>query len=165
MLARLTNDASRRAGSARSEGQRRGAQVFGWSALAFGVLALALGLLPSWIAPLYDPPSRAITQRATDWVSEIKDKAMAALRAEPALPEPAEQRNFWRDPRIGVSALLFAFAALVLGVVAFVRHEDQRLVACSVALSAGTICAQYFVTALLILAFATLVGVVLARQG
>jgi hypothetical protein len=133
--------------------------------MAFGVLSLALGLLPGWIAPLYDPPSKPIPQRAADWVGELKDKAMAAIRAEPP-PAPApDQRSAWREPRVAVWSLVLAFTALMLGIISFVRHEDQRLVACSIALGAGTICSQYLLTAMLILAFAVLVGVVLARQG
>ena len=139
--------------------------VFGWCGLLIGLLALALGLLPGWIAPLYDPPSKPIPQRAADWVGELKDKAMAAIRAEPPPAPPPDQRTAWRDPRVAVWSLVLAFTALVLGIVSFVRHEDQRLVACSIALGAGTICSQYLLTALLILAFAVLVGVVLARQG
>jgi hypothetical protein len=139
--------------------------LFGWSGLIIGLLALALGLLPGWIAPLYDPPTRPIPQRAADWLSEIKDKAMAAIRAETPPPPPPEQRNFWRNPHLAVWSLLLGFTALLLGIVSFVRHEDQRLVACSIALAAGTICAQYFLTAVMILTFAILVGVVLSRQG
>jgi hypothetical protein len=138
---------------------------FGWSGLVLGLFALALGLLPGWIAPLYDPPAKPIPQRAADWLGELKDKAVAAIRMEPPAPPPPEQRSAWRDPRIAVWSLLFGFTALVLGIVSFVRHEDQRLVACSIALGAGTICSQYFVTAVLILVFAVLVGVVLARHG
>ncbi len=119
-------------------------QWFGWAGLALGIVALTIALLPSWIAPLYDPPSRAIPQRAADWLGELKDKAAAAIRMEPAPVLPAEQKNAWRDPRWGVTALLLAFAALISGIIAFVRHEDQRLVACAIALGAGTICTQYF---------------------
>jgi len=146
--------------------QRPGARTrrdyFGWSGLVLGLLALALGLLPGWIAPLYDPPSKPIQQRAVDWLGELKDKAASALRMEPPAPAPPEQRTLWRDPHVALWSLLFAFTALVFGTVAFVRHEDQRLVACAIALAAGTICAQYFVTAVLILVFAVLVGAVLA---
>jgi hypothetical protein len=138
---------------------------FGWSGLILGLFALALGLLPGWIAPLYDPPTKPIPQRAADWLGELKDKAVAAVRMEPPAPPPPEQRSAWRDLRIAIWSLLLGFSALALGIVSFVRHEDQRLVACSIALGAGTICSQYFVTAVLILAFAVLVGVVLARHG
>ena len=61
--------------------------------------------------------------------------------------------------------MLLAFAALVLGIIAFVRHEDQRRVACAVALAAGAIASAHFLTAVMILAFAVLVGVLLARYG
>ena len=69
-------------------------------------------------------------------------------------------QRFYENPN-----LRYVATALVLGIVAFVRHEDQRLVACAIALGAGTICTQYFLTAVLILAFTVLVGVVLARSG
>ena len=139
--------------------------AFGWSGLIIGLLALALGLLPGWIAPLYDPPTKPIPQRAADWLGELKDKAMSAIRAEPPPPPPPEQRSFWRDPRLTLWSLLLGFSALLLGIVSFVRHEDQRLVACTIALGAGTISTQYFLTAVMILTFAVLVGVVLSRQG
>jgi hypothetical protein len=139
--------------------------AFGWSGLIIGLLALALGLLPGWIAPLYDPPTKPIPQRAADWLGELKDKAMSAIRAEPPAPPPPEQRSFWRDPRLTLWSLLLGFSALLLGIVSFVRHEDQRLVACTIALGAGTISTQYFLTAVMILTFAVLVGVVLSRQG
>jgi hypothetical protein len=132
--------------------------AFGWSGLIIGLLALALGLLPGWIAPLYDPPAKPIPQRAADWLGELKDKAMSVIRAEPPPPPPLEQRGFWRDPRITLCSLLLGFAALLLGIVSFVRHEDQRLVACTIALGAGTISTQYFLTAVM-------VGVVLSRHG
>ena len=157
--------AARRLPTLSNEPQRRTARSYcGWGGLTLGIVALGLALLPGWIAPLYDPPTKPIPQRAADWLGELKDKAAAAIRMEPPTPPPPEQRSAWRDPRIAVWSLLLGFTALALGIVSFVRHEDQRLVACSIALGAGTICSQYFVTAVLILAFAVLVGVVLTRH-
>jgi hypothetical protein len=138
---------------------------FGWSGLAIGIAALALGLRPGWIAPSFDPGPKPIPQRASDWLGELKDRAAAAIRMEPPPQPPVEVRNPWRDQRLALTSLIFGFLALVLGVLAFVRHEDQRMVACSVALGAGAIAAQYFMTALLILGFAVLVGVVLTRYS
>jgi len=136
----------------------------GWAALLFGIFALGFALLPGWIAPMYDPPSKPIEQKAVDWLGELKDKAAAAIRMEPLSP-PAEVSNPWRSPHITLTSLILGFSALVLGILAFVRHEDQRMVACSIALGAGAISAQFILTAALILAFAVLVGVVLARHG
>jgi len=137
----------------------------GWVGLAIGLLAMTLALIPSWLAPLYDPPAKPVQQRAADWLSELKDRAAAAIKMEPAPPPPPEVRNPWRDPRIALASLICGFGALVLGILAFVLHEEQRLVACCVALGAGTIAAQYLLTAALILGFAVLVGVVLARTA
>jgi hypothetical protein len=148
--------------SSRPERRARNHYV-GWTGLATGILALSLALLPTWIAPLYDPVPKPIQQKAADWVGELKDKALAAIRLEPVPPPPPDYRNPWRDRRVALASLIFGFIALILGVVSFVRHEDQRLVACSVALGAGAIAAEYLLTAAVILAFATLVGAILAR--
>jgi hypothetical protein len=145
--------------------RRRGHHYFGWAGLAFGVLALGLALLPGWVAPMYDPPSKPLQRQAADWLGELKDKTVAAIRMEPASPPAPEFQNAWRDRRISVASLILGFIALVLGIVAFVRHEDQRMVACAVALAAGAIAAEHFLTAVMILAFAVLVGVILARYG
>jgi hypothetical protein len=141
-------------------------QYCGWSGLALGILALALALLPGWIAPTYDPPARPIQQKAADWFGDLKGKAIAAIRMEPAPPPPPQEvGNPWRNPRVKVASLVLGFSALVLGILAFVRHEDQRMVACAVALGAGAIAAEYLLTAAMILAFAVLVGAVLSRSG
>ncbi|MET0151675.1 MAG: hypothetical protein ABW298_03560 [Candidatus Binatia bacterium] len=140
-------------------------QYFGWAGLAFGVVALALAILPGWVAPLYDPPSKPIPQQATDWLGELKDKTVAAIRMKSVPPPASEFHNPWRDPRIELGSLLLAFAALVLGIIAFVRREDQRMVACTVALAAGAIAGAHFLIAVMVLAFAVLVGAILARHG
>ena len=165
MLKRASALATRAAGATEHPVHRRGHHYFGWAGLAFGVLALALALLPGWVAPLYDPPSKPIPQQAADWLGELKDKTVAAIRMESVPPPPSEFRNPWRDPRIALTSLLLAFAALVLGIVAFVQHEDQRMVACAVALAAGAIAGAHLLTAILVLAFAVLVGVILARHA
>jgi amino acid transporter len=165
MLKRVPAPATRTAPAPANAAQRREHQHFGWAGLAFGMLALALAILPGWVAPLYDPPSKPIPQQAADWLGELKDKTVAAIRMESVPPPPSEFHNPWRDPRIVLGSLLLAFAALVLGIIAFVRHEDQRMVACAVALAAGAIASAHLLTAVMILAFAVLVGVLLARHG
>ena len=165
MLKRVPAPATQTAHAPANAAQRREHQHFGWAGLAFGVLALALAILPGWVAPLYDPPSKPIPQQAADWLGDLKDKTVAAIRMESAPPPPSEFHNPWRDPRIVLGSLLLAFAALVLGIIAFVRHEDQRMVACAVALAAGAIASAHLLTAVMILAFAVLVGVLLARYG
>jgi hypothetical protein len=165
LLKRLSQLASRAPARSERAAARGRHPYFGWAGLAFGVLALGLALLPGWVAPLYDPPSKAIPQQAADWLGELKDKTVAAIRLQPAPPPAPELQNPWRDPRVVLSSLLLAFAALVLGILAFVRHEDQRMVACAVALAAGAIAAEHLFTAVMVLSFAVLVGVILARHG
>ncbi|HTS54977.1 MAG TPA: hypothetical protein VMH26_17025 [Burkholderiales bacterium] len=145
--------------------RRRAPRYFGWAGLGFGVVALALALLPGWVAPMYDPPSKPLQQQAADWLGQLKDQTVTAIGMAPASPPAPESHNAWRDRRISIASLVMGFIALVLGIVAFVRHEDQRMVACAVALAAGAIAAEHFLTAVMILAFAVLVGVILARYG
>jgi len=165
MLKRVAAPAARAVTEPALVAHRREHHYFGWAGLALGVLALALALLPGWIAPLYDPPSKPMPQQAADWLGELKDKTVAAIRLESVPPPPPEFHNLWRDPRLVLCSLLLAFSALVLGIVAFVRHEDQRIVACAVALAAGAIAGAHFLTAVMVLAFAVLVGVMLARHA
>ena len=165
VLKRLSAIAGQTSASPSQLERRAKHDYFGWTALLLGIVALGLALLPGWIAPMYDLPSKPIEQKAADWLSELKDKAAAAIRMEPLPPPSAEVRNPWRSPRIALTSLVLGFSALVLGILAFVRHEEQRMVACSIALGAGAISAQFILTAALILAFAVLVGVVLARHG
>ena len=55
------------------EERRSRHNYIGWSGLTIGLLALGLALLPRWVAPMYDPPSRPIQQNV--WTS-IKDKTI-----------------------------------------------------------------------------------------
>ncbi len=132
--------------------RRRWRNPFGGVGLACGLLALAVALLPSWVAPLYDPPTRPLHERAVDWVGQLRDQAAGAVGARPAPPPPPEEApNAWRDPRLALASLLLAFAALACAAVAFVRREDARVVASAVALGAGAIASQHLVTALMVL--------------
>jgi hypothetical protein len=126
----------------------------GWAGLVAGLLALAIALLPGWIAPLYDPPAKSIHQQATDWLGRLKDQAAEAVGGDPASPPAPEESNPWRDPRIELGSLLLAFAALGLATVAFARREGPRVTACALALGAGAIATASLLTAVLILMFA-----------
>jgi hypothetical protein len=129
--------------------------AYGWVGLAAGLLAVALALLPGWIAPLYDPPSRSLPTQAADWLGRLRDQAAEAVGGQPAPPPaPDELPNPWRDPRIVLGSLLLGFAALALAAIAFARRESARVTACAVALGAGAIAAEYLFTALVILLFA-----------
>ena len=138
--------------------------LFGWLGLAAGLVALALALLPGWIAPIYAPPVKPIEQSAMDWMGEIKDRVVGAIKSEPVASPPPAPQEIWKK-RAALSSLLIGFAALLLGILAFVRREEARLTACAVALGTGAIAAQFIFTALLIIGFAVLTGAVLARYS
>jgi hypothetical protein len=138
--------------------------VFGWLGLASGLVALALALLPGWIAPIYAPPSKPIEQSAVDLMGAVKDRVVGAIKNEPVPLPPPLPGEIWQK-RAVLTSLLAGFAALMLGILAFVRHEEPRLTACAIVLGAGAIATQFIFTALLILAFAVLTGAILARYS
>jgi hypothetical protein len=137
--------------------------VVGWLGLACGLLALAASLVPAWVAPLYDPPAKPLPTRASEWLGQLRDYAMGAEGDGGAIPPPVAT-NPWRSPRLSVASLMLAFAALVCAAIAFVRREDTRMVACTVALGAGAMAGYSLVTAMMVLLVA-LTAVVLAAVG
>lgn len=135
--------------------------VAGGFGLACGLLALAAALLPSWVAPLYDPPPRPLQEQAADWAEWLRGYATGPSGTVPP-PQPAPPAtNPWRSPRLALAGLLLAFAALALAAIAFVRREDARVVACTVALGAGAVASHSLVTAMMVLLVA-MTAVVLA---
>jgi len=138
--------------------------LFGWLGLALGLVALGLALLPGWIAPIYAPPAKPIEQSAVDLMGAVKDRVIGAIKSEPVVLPPPAPQEIWQK-RAGLTSLVTGFAALVLGILAFVRREEPRLTACAFALGTGAIAAQFIFTALLILAFAVLTGAILARYS
>ena len=97
-------------------------------------------------------------------MGEIKDRVAGAIRNEPVPQPPPAPQELWKT-RAALASLSMGFAALLLGILAFVRHEEPRLTACAVARGSGAIAAQYIFTTLIIIAFAVLTGAVLARYS
>lgn len=138
-------------------------QMFGVLGLAVGLLALALTLLPPWIEDYTRPPPKPVARAVIDTIGSLKDRVVGAFSSEaPPAPPPVLEVVQTRSAFI---ALLAGFAALVFGIVAFVRREDARLTAVSIALGAGAIAAQHTLTAALIVGFAILTTWVLARHS
>ena len=135
----------------------------GWVGLTCGLLALAASLMPTWVAPLYDPPTRPLASRASEWLGELRDYATGAEPDGAARQVPVPT-NPWRSPRLAVASLLLAFVALACAAIAFVRREDTRMVACTVALGAGAMAGYSLVTAMMVLLIA-MTAVVLAAVG
>lgn len=139
-------------------------QTFGVLGLSAGLAALALTLLPAWIADYTEPPPKPVARAMLDSIDSLKDRVVGAFSSEPAPLPPAPVREIART-RSAFVALIAGFCALVFGIVAFVRREDARLTAVSVALGTGAIAAQHLLTAGLIMGFAVLTTWVLARNS
>jgi len=132
---------------------------FGWAGLAVGIFALALALLPGWISPEAEP----VTGWENGWITWLGRRAVGLPPAqEPA--DAASAPSTWRQQIAAASAVL-GFAALVLGILSFVRREDARLTGSCVGVAAGAIATQHPFTAILIMIFAVLTSAVLARHG
>ena len=135
----------------------------GWVGLTCGLLALAASSMPTWVAPFYDPPTRPLASRASEWLGQLHDYTTGAEPDGAARQVPAPA-NPWRSPRLAVASLLLAFVALACAAIAFVRREDTRMVACTVALGAGAMAGYSLVTAMMVLLIA-MTAVVLAAVG
>jgi hypothetical protein len=139
----------------------------GGAGLICGLLALAMALLPAWVAPLYAPPVKSFQQRAAEWLRELGEQASGVPDVATGSQGDAGAGNPWRSPRLALAASLLAFVALVCAALAFVRREEPRAVACAVALAAGAIASEHLLTSVLVLAFATSAAGLarLARRG
>lgn len=137
--------------------------VAGWLGLTCGLLALAASMLPGWMAPFYDPPTRPLTSRASEWLGQLRDYA-TGTDPDGAARQVPPPTNPWRSPGLAVTSLLLAFVALACAAIAFVRREDTRMVACTVALGAGAMAGYSLVTAMMVLLVA-MTAVVLAAVG
>lgn len=148
-------------------GRRRGADraPLGWTGLVLGLVALSLAVLPSWVAPLWDPPPPPLGRQAGEVLRELRDRAAAVLGTPPRAPEPPPPPNPWRDPRLALATLCAAFAAIVLATLAFARREDPRVVATALTVGAGTVASEHVLTAALILVFAVTAVVMAAIAG
>jgi hypothetical protein len=133
---------------------------FGWLGLALGILALALALLPGWISPQTEAAAGGWESGWAAWLG----RRTLGLPPVSQATDPATASGVWRQQLATTSAVL-GFAALVLGIISFVRREDARLTGCCVGVAAGAIATQHPFAALLIMAFAVLTSAVLARHG
>jgi len=146
---------------------RAGHAPLGWVGLVLGLVALAVALVPSWIAPLYDPPAKPLGQQASELLDGLKNRAATAMGMTPGAPArlPPEPPNPWHDPRLSLATLTMAFAAIVLATLGFARREDPRVVATALTVGAGAVASERVVTAVLILGFAATAVVMAAIAG
>ena len=132
---------------------------FGWAGLSVGIFALALALLPGWVSPEAEP----VVGWENGWIAWLGRRAVGL----PPAPQPADAASApsaWPQ-RIAATSAVLGFAALVLGILSFVRREDARLTGCCVGVAAGAIATQHPFAAMFIMIFAVLTSAVLARHG
>ena len=68
--------------------------LFGWLGPALGLVALALALLPGWMAAVYTPAANPIEQSAVDLMGTVKDRVLGVIKNESvALPPPLPGRS------------------------------------------------------------------------
>ncbi len=132
---------------------------FGWAGLAVGIFALGLALLPGWVSPETEP----VSGWESGWIAWVGRRALGLPPASQAT-DPASAPSVWRQ-RIATTSAVLGFAALVLGIISFVRREDGRLTGSCVGVAAGAIATQHPFAALMIMLFAVLTSAVLARHG
>lgn len=127
------------------------------------MVAFLLAAMSPWVAPAFEPEHLEIEDQAVDVVIAFKEKLAARLKGEEAPP-----KKQW-DPKsvnwYPASAVAIGGLAVCIGVVGYVRGEDQRINLSAVLLAAGAILLQYFILLAAVVLFVLLLGVILSALG
>lgn len=130
--------------------------------LIVGALALLAAIVHFWAGPFTPQPT--LEQSVAEKAVAIKNATIAALKGEEVAPEPTARRYDLDDGlRIGTAVL--GGLAIILGVVAFARHESWRAAAGAAALGGAAIAFQFAALALGMIVVAILIVGVLSQIG
>ncbi len=114
--------------------------TLGWLGFATGAAALILTLVIFWAGPF--APQQTAGVSLGELAADIAKSAARSVAGQPQ-PEPAAQpRNIDDYLEIGVGIL--AGLAIVIGVAAFIRHEQKRVAVSGIALGGLAVGIQLF---------------------
>jgi uncharacterized membrane protein len=133
--------------------------ILGWLGIAAGVLALAAALLPARLLPLV-APEKPLEQSIIERAKAFRDRATQLLKGieAPAKPRPLELRDV-----LGAVTVSLGFAAFVLGILSFVRHEALRAAAGAAMLGTAAIAFEQFSYAVVMLVAMVILLITLGR--
>lgn len=127
-----------------------------------GMLLGAVALLAAVVLPFAGPLERrpSVGEAVAGRVATLRDRTVAAIQGRPAPPAPAQ--SAWDADRIARTATSgLGAAAIILGVIGFVRREDRRAALAAIGLGAGAIAFQMLVVAIVVVVVLVVLSVVL----
>ncbi len=136
------------------------ASTFGLSSVALGFLAFAAIVAHFFYGPIDPPPPVEVSLAET--AANIRDATVAALKGEDYEAE-ATVRPKTLDDYLTYGFIGMAVVAILLAVVAFIRHEPIRPSIAGAALGGLAITFQFAVIVFFGLMFAIMLGAVLDK--
>ena len=134
-------------------------KVFGLWGIGVGAFALLLVLFHFYAGPL--SPTPTLEQSVAEKAVAIRDATVAALKGEEV--KAAKSREMNLDRALEVGAAVLGGLAVILGVIAFARHESVRAAVGGPVLGAGAIAFQFAAVALGAIVFALILAAVLYK--
>lgn len=113
--------------------------IFGWSGIALGGLALFLAMIHFYGGPF--APQQTLESLVAGKAAAIKESLLASLTGQ-QIPEKVSRPHYNVDRILKMVIAVLAVGAVILGVIAGVYKENPRAVSAAVMLGVGTLAFQ-----------------------
>lgn len=131
---------------------------FGLVALILGMVAFAGSVGHFWLGPIDAPPK--LEDTIADEAVKIRDRVVAKLKGDTSSSTSAA--SDWEADRTALAAIACtSVLAILLSVIAFVRHEPLRIVGSAAVLGSSALALQYLVIAIGAIVFAIILAAVI----
>ncbi|CAM4044937.1 hypothetical protein [Serratia silvae] len=132
--------------------------IFGWSGIALGGLALLLAIVHFYAGPF--APQQTLESLVAGKAVAIKESLLASLAGH-KIPEKVSRPHYDVDRILKIVTAILAVGAVILGTIAGVCKENPRAVSAAVMLGIGTLAFQIALFAFGVVMAAILVFLVL----
>ena len=136
-------------------------QYMAYSSVAFGAIAFLVAIIHFWAGPFEQQP--ALETVVAETAVEIRDATIRAIRGEEQPVKPKPEAGI--DTMIDIGVAVLGGLAVVLGGIAFIRHENKRAVMVGAGLGASAIAFQFVVWMVAVIIVVMLVAAVLLNFG
>lgn len=113
--------------------------IFGWSGIALGGLALLLAMIHFYAGPF--TPQQTLESLVAGKAVAIKESLLASLTGH-QIPEKVSRPHYNVDRIMKIVIAILAVVAVILGAIAGVYRENPRAVSAAVMLGLGTLAFQ-----------------------
>ncbi|MDQ9129577.1 hypothetical protein RDT67_24440 [Serratia fonticola] len=113
--------------------------IFGWSGIALGGLALLLAMVHFYAGPF--APQQTLESLVAGKAMAIKESLLASLAGH-QIPEKVSRPQYDLDRILKIVTAVLAVGAVVLGAIAGACKENPRAVSAAVMLGIGTLAFQ-----------------------